>query len=206
MFDLVLVSSSAALIWTAGRVYERSRHRALINEWETAFKHAAQQLPSPTRCSGGGSSPELRSPSDPFTVTIKVKLEHQIHVIEGHIPLAEHLQTELPRMWLGWDIPQAPTDWEHIPETHIVASGLSGRFVARGDDELALQHLIETTYLDLLDVRRETRAGAASISVRQGHLRVSFYNIYCSSEAPIRLFKTTVKVAERLLDTVAPTP
>jgi hypothetical protein len=195
--DIVLLGVLALTLTLGGGValgYVRRgrRHR----RWRDALREASTRLRG-ARASAGTrfDGPELRAELHGFTVRLRVTGASDQGVARASVALGE--ATPPSRLWIGWDVPEAPTDWAHVPEARVTTRA-EGTLRARSDDPAFAERAIEGAYLDLVDARREARAHGVTLAVRGGYLHLELRGITTSPHLLERAARAAARIAANL--------
>lgn len=166
-------------------------HRA----WQNALEDAALRLPE-ARASAGTryDGPELRAELGGRTVSLRVTGEQTRGRARAKVALGD--DAPAARLWLGWDVDEAPSDWAHVPEVHLSEARVDGRMSARSDDAAFAQRALDGGYVDLIDARREASAHGVVLALRGGYLELELHGIERSSHLLERALRSAAGLAD----------
>lgn len=206
MLDVIFICSVGTV---TGMVASGLKHRRLTQRrqaWYQAFAEAQPKLPasSPPRLSQSATGPSLRLQHAERVFHIQAEVLNY-DTLQTTVTLPTHRSVTPPRIWIGWDVEvKTPPNWHHVARLPLVSEGLRGNFVAYGDDVLAAQRMVDRSFLDLLDARRESQAHAITLDMRSDYVRLKFYRCSVSPYFIERNMRVADRVAERWLKTFTP--
>ncbi|MCA9549547.1 MAG: hypothetical protein KC933_05885 [Myxococcales bacterium] len=180
----------AVRLLTRGRAHGR---------WSTLLAEVAQAIEGRASPASRFDNPELRAEVDGLTLTLRL---YDVH--KGAGGRAE-VQVRLPdpddtsRLYLGWDVAETPPDLAHVPEVpYPTTLRVQGVLTARADDPVLATRVLESSLLELTDVRREANAKQVEVVVRGGYLTLVLHGLEPTTQLLVRALKTTAALAHRV--------
>ena len=172
---LLWVSGSAAVLSATWVTVRRARRGSAYAQWKRLLDEVSGTLGGRVSAPGPSASPQLRAEIDGRTVTLTLaRFAADPARIRAEAQVALPTDGNLVRLYVGWDTPDSPPDFAHVPNSVItIPPGLDGRVRIQTEDASVAAQFIEGIAVDLLDVRRETEARSIEVRVRGGYLTLS---------------------------------